>query len=122
MFMSIEKFARDLSNDKRVGVHDACIMAYHYALMEMKGKNKMTNTSDEPSKNAQKIFESRGFEEGHDRKVNRIKYLAAKLIDAVNDISIPPDNKEVGRLVSLAKTDIESSVMWATKAVSRFNP
>ena len=41
----------------------------------------------------------------------------------LNDISVPPDNAaEVGRLVAIAKTDLESCVMWATKAVSRFNP
>lgn len=65
-----------------------------------------------------KVFESRGLN-GKEQLVSDIKLAAANLLWEINNISVPPGNNEAGRLVSLAKTDIESSVMWAVKAVSR---
>lgn len=84
----------------------------------MKNINQVTTISCKSGA----VFESRGFaNESHAILVTRIKDQAAILLDLMGDISIPPDNAaEVGRLVALAKTDLESCVMWAVKAVSRF--
>lgn len=70
-----------------------------------------------------KTFESRGFASPeHGILVESLKVDASALLATINAISIPPDNaQEVGRLVSLAKTELEASVMWAVKAISRFN-
>lgn len=75
-----------------------------------------------PSQQSRKVFESRSMEEGHHYKLEQIKLCAGHLLDAINNIEIPPENREVGRLVSLANTDLESCVMWAVKAISRYNP
>lgn len=70
------------------------------------------------SRRAEATFESRGLR-GQDAHVQRLKDRAAALWDVVDDISIPPGNSEAGRLVALAKTTLEESVMWAVKALSR---
>jgi hypothetical protein len=70
------------------------------------------------SKRAEKVFESRGLQ-GRDLLVDEIKQKAAVLYDRLEEIPIPPGNGEAGRLVSLAKTELESAVMWAVKAISR---
>lgn len=70
------------------------------------------------SAKASKVFESRGLN-GQEDRVQRIKDSAATLFEQIDSISIPPGNSEAGRLVSLAKTELESSVMWAVKAISR---
>lgn len=76
----------------------------------------------EPSKKNQSIFEQRGIKDnGQQFLIEQIKYASSIVMDSIDQISVPPDNAaEVGRLVSLAKTSLEESVMWATKAVSRF--
>lgn len=66
-----------------------------------------------------KVFESRGLH-GQEYKVEMIKKYASHLYDAICEISVPPGNTEAGRLVSIAKTELESCVMFAVKAVSRF--
>lgn len=71
-----------------------------------------------PSAIADKVFESRGLN-GQEEQMARIKAKAAELWDELNSISVPPDNREAGRLVSIAKTDLETSVMYAVKALSR---
>lgn len=67
---------------------------------------------------AVKVFESRGLN-GHEKLVDEIKAQAAVLFDKIDSIPVPPGNSEAGRLVALAKTELESTVMWAVKAVSR---
>lgn len=67
---------------------------------------------------ADKVFESRGLN-GNEDLVQLLKITAAGYLATINRIAIPSENKEAGRLVSLAKTAIEESVMWAVKAVSR---
>lgn len=73
-----------------------------------------------PSERALKVFETRKpvFTESGD-VINAIKHNAANLWDVIDNISIPPGNTEAGRLVSIAKTELETSVMYAVKAVSR---
>jgi hypothetical protein len=66
-----------------------------------------------------KVFESRGFQGNGEQHVEYIKKTAAALWSYFDNISVPPGNTEAGRLVSLAKTELESAVMWAVKAVSR---
>lgn len=63
------------------------------------------------------VFESRRIE--RIEQVDIIKFRAATLLAEIDAISIPPENREAGRLVSLAKTDLENCVMWAVKALSR---
>lgn len=76
-----------------------------------------------PSAQAVAVFESRGFARpDHGEQVDRIKYLASALWTEIDKIAVPPGNSEPGRLLSLAKTDLEGSVMWAVKAISRFSP
>ena len=70
------------------------------------------------SERATKTFESRGLN-GRDNHVHAIKSAAAELWQWIDNIPVPPGNTEAGRLVALAKTDLESSVMWAVKAISR---
>lgn len=65
-----------------------------------------------------KIFESRSINNLH--QVGEIKKRAAILLAEIDGISVPPGNTEAGRLITLAKTDLESSVMWAVKAISRY--
>lgn len=67
----------------------------------------------------QKVFESREMKGTAPAQVAQIKETAALLWCMINLLPQPHDNKEVGRLVALAKTDLESSVMWAVKAASR---
>lgn len=69
---------------------------------------------------AKKVFESRGLN-GQEEQVARLKSKAEELWDEIDNISVPPGNSEAGRLVSLAKTELESTVMWAVKALSRNN-
>lgn len=76
------------------------------------------------SERAFKAFDSRKIPEEHILKLDALKEAAANLWDCIDDIYpglgiAPTGNSEAGRLVSLAKTDLESSVMWAVKAFSR---
>lgn len=64
------------------------------------------------------VFESRGLN-GRLTQVEQIKETAAALWSMINAISCDPDNTEAPRLLALAKTDLESSVMWAVKGISR---
>lgn len=87
----------------------------------MNTETKTTVTLPAPTAHAKAVFESRVFgSEQSTVQVENIKTQAAMLLDAINEIPTP--NAEAGRLASLAKTSIEETVMWATKAVSRFNP
>lgn len=72
-----------------------------------------------PSSRALNAFNSRPLGESGGERVEHIKLQAAVLWDAFDNIPIPPGNTEAGRLVSLAKTQLEDSVMWGVKALSR---
>lgn len=76
---------------------------------------------DKASPAAERIFNSRQINGSADL-IKTIAKKAAHLWDSINSIDIPPDNTEAPRLVALAKTDLESAVMWATKAISRIQP
>jgi hypothetical protein len=69
------------------------------------------------SKLAHDQFASFGLN-GQEERVEKIKHAASVLFDLYNDISIEP-GAVGGRHVSLAKTELEASVMWAVKAISR---
>lgn len=74
--------------------------------------------STEISAKAGRVFESRGFSREHlPHLVQSIKDEASGLWDQIN--AVPVDSPESARLVSLAKTSLEESVMWAVKACSR---
>ena len=83
-------------------------------------RNPQTTPQRAPGLRAVRTFESRGFDGNAGfEHCARIKFLAALLWEELDNISVPPDNSEAGRLVALAKTELESSVMWANKALSR---
>jgi len=63
------------------------------------------------------FFESRNFKTPERAKlVEEIKIAASVLLESMAKIESSPEN---GRLVSLAKTHLEDSVMWSVKAISR---
>lgn len=76
----------------------------------------------EPTTRSVAVFESRGLRDGTEALITQLKMEAAILLDTINEIEVPPGNSEAGRLIALAKTELESTVMWATKAVSRYYP
>lgn len=47
-----------------------------------------------------------------------IRKSAAALLDQFNLVPVIPSN-EANRLIGFAKQDLESSIMWAVKALSR---
>lgn len=68
------------------------------------------------------VFESRPFAMAHHSElVEQIKDRAAAL-HAVLDKITPGLNPEVGRLLELSKSNLETAVMQAVKALSRFSP
>ncbi len=50
--------------------------------------------------------------------VNKIKQMAAEMIDLVEEINAHADG-EVIRLKSIAQTHIEDAAMWAVKAATK---
>lgn len=64
-------------------------------------------------------FASKPINEDLLSKVIEIKVAAAKLWELIDNIPVAPENRIAGRHVSIAKTELESSVMWAVKAYSR---
>jgi len=70
------------------------------------------------SERAKKVFESRGLD-GQEEHVARIKAAAEALWDELDNISVYPGNSEGMRLISLAKTSLEQTVMWGVKSLSR---
>lgn len=62
-------------------------------------------------------FESRHVDDNSIRAIDGIKEAASNLFRKI--ASIPGDSPEALRLKSLAHTELEACVMWATKAVSR---
>lgn len=68
---------------------------------------------------AVKVFEQRGLND-QDSKAARIKDVAALLWEEIDNISVPPGiDSDSMRLISIAKTNIETAVMFAVKALSR---
>lgn len=70
------------------------------------------------SDRAVKAFNSRGLN-GQENVLGNIKSNAEMLWDEIDGIPVAPGNTEAGRYIALAKTELESAVMWATKAISR---
>jgi hypothetical protein len=63
-------------------------------------------------------FESRGFPADTSHLVDQVKQKAGELDDLYGQLSIEP-GAEGGRMLALAKTNLEQSVMWFVKGVSR---
>lgn len=67
------------------------------------------------------------FNPSNDDKVGKIKRLAADLIDMIDDLPLPNvmghnsavHSGEIGRLKSLAQTNVEDAAMWAVKAATK---
>lgn len=75
------------------------------------------------SQKGMSVFESRGFATPHHSEtVEKLKGIAAVLWTELDAIVPPPGNSETGRYLAIAKTELESSVMFAVKALSRFSP
>jgi len=62
------------------------------------------------------VFESRGIA-GHEAEIEQIKAMAAALWSAY--VAYCPASAESNRLMSIAKTNLETSVMFAVKSFSR---
>lgn len=58
------------------------------------------------------------FNPGKNPLVDRIKHVAAGLIDMINEMEHGEDS-EVKRLQALALTHIEDGAMWAVKAATK---
>lgn len=63
------------------------------------------------------VFESRGLH-GKEELVEQVKAKAGELFDLINSATNDPGT-EGGRMYALAKTNLEQSVMWFVKGVSR---
>lgn len=62
------------------------------------------------------VFATKGLN-GQEATIEKVKIKAAELWEIFDDIS--PQLPESRRLTALAKTELESSVMWGVKALSR---
>lgn len=80
-----------------------------------------TNTTASAETLAKKTFEQRQVSETQVTLIDDIKTKAAILLETLQNQNDFCQSQESKRLFSLAKTSLEESVMWATKAVSRFN-
>ena len=58
------------------------------------------------------------FNPGQNPEVTRIKGAFADLVDMLNDLRKINDNPEKIRMLSIAITDLQTSQMWAVKAVT----
>jgi hypothetical protein len=70
-------------------------------------------------KEARAVLDPRNFTPEGFERVKQIKAIASLYLALLMKLDVPPSNREAGRLVSLAKTELETSVMYAIKAVSR---
>lgn len=61
------------------------------------------------------------FNPGKNPSVDKIKRLAADLIDLCRTEADNTDNPEVERLWALAMTHLEDAAMWAVKATTKRN-
>ena len=59
------------------------------------------------------------FNPGKNPEVDRIKRMAADLIDVIDDLTTGDDSIERPRLKALAMTQIEQAAMWAVKAATK---
>jgi len=59
------------------------------------------------------------FNPSNDADIEEIKRQAARLIDTVQALPIPPGEQEAARLRAVAMTEIEGAAMWAVKAAAR---
>ena len=60
------------------------------------------------------------FNPGKNPLVDRIKHVAAGLIDMINEMQVDDaEDGEVKRLKALAMTHIEDGAMWAVKACTK---
>ena len=64
-----------------------------------------------------KVFEQRGLGNQEER-VEAIKFAATQLLSQIGEV-LTDGNPDAGRCLSIAKTKLEESVMWAVKGVSR---
>lgn len=81
----------------------------------MQGENQ-AKASRPMSDEAHRTFSSNKVPEANLPSLDGIREDAAHFWDRINGI---PSNKENGRMIALAKTKLEESAMWATKALSR---
>lgn len=58
------------------------------------------------------------FNPGQNPEVNAVKRLYAGLIDNLNDMRTSAEGSEKKRMYSVAITELQSSQMWAVKAIT----
>ena len=54
-----------------------------------------------------------------EKMINKIKTKAIDLLTEFDFAVSPQERSEAGRLMNIARTNLEQTVMWANKAVSR---
>lgn len=78
-----------------------------------------TTTTTTPSETAKKTFEQRQLNDAQIQQIESIKSNASDLYVKISEITTGSTSGESFRLTALAKTNLEQTVLWATKAVSR---
>jgi hypothetical protein len=58
------------------------------------------------------------FNPGGIEIVNRLKQSYADLVDDINDLRFIATDPEIKRMLSIAITELQTSQMWAVKAVT----
>jgi len=65
------------------------------------------------------IFESRTMSKEAQDEVENIKLHSANLLRMFNKVVSLEERSEASRLMNIARTNLEQTVMWAVKAISR---
>ena len=58
------------------------------------------------------------FNPGNISDVNKIKKRFAEIVDLLNDFRNDTNDSEVSRMLSISITELQTSQMWAVKAVT----
>jgi len=87
--------------------------------MQSENQAQTGNSAGYSENRAQKAFNQRSLSDSQIQQVERIKTKAEALWNEIDNIGVPHGDSEAGRLVSLAKTSLEETVLWGVKAVSR---
>lgn len=65
------------------------------------------------------VFESRPLSDEGKQAMETIKIDAAILLHAMDRVIPKEERSEASRLMNIARTNLEQTVMWAVKAISR---
>ena len=65
------------------------------------------------------VFESRSMDSDKNKAMEEIKLHAADLLRRMDKIVSKEERNDASRLMNIARTNLEQTVMWAVKAISR---